>query len=92
MSFSWSDFPTKADEDEGSPPRGGDNKEPSLRVNSRKNFFILRGDFFGKSNDQRMPFRDATALPPFPPRIILPQRSPGDRRDKHAGSGKESRE
>jgi hypothetical protein len=53
-----------------------------------KSFCVRRGEFFEKSNDQRMPSGDATAPPSFPPRVILPQRSPGDQRDKHAGGGK----
>jgi hypothetical protein len=41
-----------------------------------------------KSIDQRMPSGDATTPHPFPPRVILPQHSTGNRRDKNAGSGK----
>ncbi len=53
-------FPAKADEDEGSPPHGGVNKEAPPRTAHGKILCAFPDDLLGKSNDQRMPSGEAT--------------------------------
>ena len=59
-----------------------------IRVLRHRAELILAGMAGKKSINQRMPSRDTTALPAFPPKMKSRQQYlPGNRLDKNAGSG-----